>query len=80
MQQIELREALSEAPNAADPFAALDSLRSGVESAYSQQQMDFQAEYQCDNYDDALNSVAKMQFSAKLLYEIEQLEADLEDQ
>ena len=80
MQQIELREALSEAPDAADPFAALDSLRSGVVSAYSQQQVDFQAEYQSDNYDDALNSVAKMQFSAKLLYEIEQLEADLEDQ
>ena len=80
MEQIELREALSEAPEAADPFATLDSLRRGVESAYSQQQAEFQAQYQSADYDDALNSVAKMQFSAKLLYEIEQLEADLEDQ
>ena len=80
MQQIELREELSEVRDNADPFAALESLRSGVAASYREQQSQFQAQYQSQAYDEAFNTVAKMQFSAKLLDEIEQLEADLEDQ
>jgi len=34
MEQIELREALSELNESADPLAALDNLRSDVESKY----------------------------------------------
>ena len=79
MEQIELREALSDVRNSADPFAALDSLRSGVENSYAEQQNQFQAQYQESDFDHAFNTVAKMQFSAKLLDEIEQLEAELED-
>jgi molecular chaperone HscB len=79
MEQIELREALSEVRDSADPFAALDSLRSGVESSYTEQQNQFQAQYQDSDFDHAFNTVAKMQFSSKLLDEIEQLEAELED-
>ena len=79
MEQIELREALSEVRDSADPFAALDSLRSDVESSYTEQQNQFQAQYQDSDFDHAFNTVAKMQFSSKLLDEIEQLEAELED-
>ena len=79
MEQIELREALSEVRDSADPFAALDSLRAGVESSYTEQQNQFQAQYQSSDFDHAFNTVAKMQFSSKLLDEIEQLEAELED-
>ena len=79
MEQIELREALSDVRDSADPFAALDSLRSGVENSYAEQQNQFQAQYQESDFDHAFNTVAKMQFSAKLLDEIEQLEAELED-
>jgi molecular chaperone HscB len=79
MEQIELREALSDVPDSADPFAALDNLRSGVENSYAEQQSQFQAQYQESDFDHAFNTVAKMQFSAKLLDEIEQLEAELED-
>ena len=79
MQQIELREELSEVRDAADPFGSLETLRRGVESGYLEQQCQFQAQYQAGAYDDAFNTVAKMQFSAKLLDEIEQLEAELED-
>jgi len=79
MEQIELREALSEVRDSADPFAALDSLREGVESSYTEQQNQFQAQYQSSDFDHAFNTVAKMQFSSKLLDEIEQLEAELED-
>ena len=80
MQQIELREELSDARDNVDPFAALDSLRAVVESSYSDQQNQFEAQYQSQAFDDAFNTVAKMQFSAKLLGEIRQLEVDLEDQ
>jgi len=79
MEQIELREALSDVRDSADPFAALDTLRSGVEHSYAEQQDQFQAQYQASDFDQAFNTVAKMQFSAKLLDEIEQLEAELED-
>ncbi|MDB3966790.1 Fe-S protein assembly co-chaperone HscB [Porticoccaceae bacterium] len=79
MEQIELREALSDVRDSADPFAALDSLRNGVESSYVEQQNQFQAQYQESDFDHAFNIVAKMQFSTKLLDEIEQLEAELED-
>ena len=79
MEQIELREALSEVRDSADPFAALETLRTGVENSYAEQQNQFQAQYQESDFDHAFNTVAKMQFSAKLLDEIEQLEAELED-
>ena len=78
MEQIELREALSEVRDSADPFAALETLRTGVENSYAEQQNQFQAQYQASDFDHAFNTVAKMQFSAKLLDEIEQLEAELE--
>ena len=79
MEQIELREALSEVRDSADPFAALETLRTGVENSYAEQQNQFQAQYQESDFDHAFNTVAKMQFSSKLLDEIEQLEAELED-
>ena len=63
MEQIELREALSDVRDSADPFAALDSLRSGVENSYAEQQNQFQAQYQESDFDHAFNTVAKMQFS-----------------
>ena len=79
MEQIELREELSEVRDSADPWAALESLRKGVEAGYLEQQNEFQGHYNAQAFDDALNTVTKMQFSSKLLYEIEQLEGDLED-
>ncbi len=79
MEQIELREALSDVRDSADPFASLEELRAGVENSFTDQQNQFQAQYQVSAFDDAFNTVAKMQFSVKLLDEIEQLEAELED-
>jgi molecular chaperone HscB len=79
MTQIELREALAEAPSSAHPLAALEDLRAGVANSYLEQQAEFAGHYESDNFDHALNSLAKMQFSSKLLDEIEQLESELED-
>ena len=80
MEQIQLREQLSEVRDNADPFAALERLRIGVEQTFTALQDRFASEYQLDNDSDAFNTVTKMQFSSKLLYEIQQLEADLEDE
>jgi molecular chaperone HscB len=80
MAQIELREQLSELRDNTDPFAALEELRFGVEQTFTALQDQFASEYQSDKDSDAFNTVTKMQFSSKLLHEIEQLEADLEDE
>ena len=79
MQQIEFREALGDLNESADPTTALDSMRSDVQGQYLQLQNDFEAQHLAANYNDALETVAKMQFFSKLLDEIDQREEELED-
>ena len=79
MRQMALREALSDIRQAAKPLQSLAQLRADVEQGYDEEQEQFHSQYQANGLDDAFNTVAKMQFSAKLLDEIEQLEAELED-
>ncbi len=79
MQQIEFREALGDLNESADPMAALNTMRSDVQNQYLQLQNDFEAQHFDANYNDALDTVAKMQFFSKLLDEIEQREEELED-
>ena len=79
MRQMALREALSDIRQAAEPLQSLEQLRADVEQGYDEEQEQFHSQYQANVLDDAFNTVAKMQFSAKLLDEIEQLEAELED-
>ena len=79
MQQIEFREALGELTESADPMTTLDSMRTDVQGQYLQLQNDFEAQHLAANYNDALDTVAKMQFFSKLLDEIEQREEELED-
>ncbi|MDA0795733.1 MAG: Fe-S protein assembly co-chaperone HscB [Proteobacteria bacterium] len=79
MQQIELRETLSDISNKENPLQSIATLRIGVESTYSELQSEFQRQYESELFDDAFNAMVKMQFFAKLLVEIEQLEAELED-
>jgi molecular chaperone HscB len=79
MRQMALREALSDIREAAEPLQSLEQLRADVEQGYDEEQEQFHSQYQANALTDAFNTVAKMQFSAKLLDEIEQLEAELED-
>ncbi|MDG0968639.1 MAG: Fe-S protein assembly co-chaperone HscB [Porticoccaceae bacterium] len=79
MQQIELREALAGVTSADKPWAALERLRSTVETTYENLQSEFQQFYSAEKFDSAFNTVAKMQFFNKLLQEVEQLEYELED-
>ena len=79
MQQIEFREALGDLNESADPMTAVDGMRTDVQNQYLQLQNDFEAQYIAANYNDALDTVAKMQFFSKLLVEIDQREEELED-
>jgi molecular chaperone HscB len=79
MSQIELRENLEEICASSDPLAGLNSMRGDVQTKYLQLQEDFQVQHSAANYNNALDTVAKMQFFAKLLDEIEQREEELED-
>ncbi len=79
MEQMALREALADLRDQQEPFAALDELRDRARQAYGKLQEAFAVHYGSANYDVALDTVAKMQFFAKLLDEIEILEADLEE-
>jgi molecular chaperone HscB len=79
MKQIEFRETLDDIRDSADPLAELDTMRNDVDAQYLQLQVDFEAQQSTANYNDALDTVAKMQFFAKLLDEIEQREEEVED-
>lgn len=80
MEQMELREALAEVRSDSDPFAAVEALRDRIEREYADLQSEFAHHYDTKAYAKALEVVAKMQFFAKLLDEIELLEDALEDE
>ena len=79
MQQMELREALSEVSEASDPFQALEDIAGQAQIHFEQLQSEFASQYQQQDYEAAVNTVAKLQFYSKLLNEIEQREQDLDD-
>ncbi len=79
MQQIELREALADLRDSSDAASELDSMHGQVQDNYLKLQNDFAAQHSAAQYNDAFDTVAKMQFFAKLLDEIEQRQEELED-
>ena len=79
MQQIEFREALADLRESSDAASELDSMHGQVQDNYLKLQNDFAAQHSAAQYNDAFDTVAKMQFFAKLLDEIEQRQEELED-
>lgn len=79
MQQIELREKLANLAEANDAFAILDEVAGQVESEYIGLQQVFDQQYNRTKFQDAAETVAKMQFFSKLLREVEELEQELDD-
>mgnify|MGYP001822535329 CR=1 FL=1 len=79
MQQIELREKLADASQAGDAFSLLEEVAEEAESEYSALQKVFDQQYSHSLFQDALETVAKMQFFSKLLVEVEQREHELDD-
>ncbi len=79
MEQMSLREALADVREASDPFAALSELEQQAGENYSALQKEFAASYDRKAHEDALGSLAKMQFFSKLHAEIVELEHELDD-
>ena len=79
MRQIELREALSELREAEEPFAELEAVAQDVSSQYVELQETFDRQYHQADFQNAIETVAKMQFFSKLLKEAEQLEQELDN-
>ncbi|WP_461518522.1 Fe-S protein assembly co-chaperone HscB [Porticoccus sp.] len=79
MEQMALREALSEVRDAADPFDALAQIADDASGHYLGLQKRFTGYMKSDEIQDALETVAKMQFFSKLLKEVTALEHELDE-
>ena len=79
MDQMLLREALSEIRTAAKPLPALEALAIDAEQKYLDLQQQFAQQYNAGNYNEAFESVAKLQFADKFINEIAELKTQLED-
>lgn len=74
MEQMELREALSDISDEPDPISSLDQLRDKAQNSYQQYQDVFATRYDEKNWDAAANEVNKMMFAVKLLAELSEKE------
>ncbi len=79
MQQMQLREELSELQDASDPEQALDVFYRDLEGAASGQKNIFSQAYNQQEFDSALAAYAKLQFLEKLRSEAELKESELLD-
>lgn len=79
MQQMQLREELSELQDAKDLEFALDKFYSDLDAAANQQKSIFSSNFAQQQFDAALASYAKLQFLAKLRSEAELKESELLD-
>ena len=79
MDQMLLREALSEVRLSNEPLDALASLSIEAQQKSVDLQQQFAQQYHAGSYNDAFDTLAKMQFAVKFVNNIAQLEAELED-
>jgi molecular chaperone HscB len=79
MDQMLLREALSDVKTDSNPLSAIESLAIEADQRYLELQGEFARDYYAERYDDAFETVAKMQFADKFINEIAQLKTQLED-
>lgn len=79
MQQIELREKLADTVQANNAFSLLEEVAEAAESEYIALQKVFDQQYSESKFQEALETIAKMQFFSKLLVEVEQREHELDD-
>ena len=79
MQQMLLREALTDAKDSANPKEALVSLSIEAQEASAKIQSDFAQYFNTKEYNQAFDVLAKMQFACKFVDDISRLEAELEE-
>ena len=80
LQQMDLREALAEAGDKADPLAELERLETEINDSMKMLQNRFQQDTEKDDLDDAKELVRKMQFLYKAGQEVAELTAAIEDE
>ena len=79
MQQMLLREALSEAKQSENPKQALVSLSIEAQQSAAKIQNEFAQYFNAKDYNQAFDTLAKMQFACKFVNDISSLEAELEE-
>lgn len=79
MQQMELREALEEIPDASDPESALFEFDQQASELYQAQLAELEQLLNDEHWDPAADAVRKLKFIDKLRHEVELLEDSLFD-
>ncbi len=79
MEQMELREALGDAPDAADPYAALDKISAQLNNGRRDSESAFTSAANNADWTEARTVVRQWQFLEKLNSEVQAQEARLDD-
>lgn len=80
MEQMEMREALSEIRSNDDPLAKLDYFSNQIKNKMKNMMESFSIAYESDQLDDAREWIRKMQFMQKAKKEVDELSANIEDE
>lgn len=80
MDQMEMREALSEVQSKDDPLAELDDFSSQIKNKMKNMMEGFSIAHESDQLDDAKEWIRKMQFMQKAKKEVDELSAKIEDE
>ena len=80
MEQMEMREAVSEIRSADDPLAELDNFSRQIKDKMKTMMDGFSQALESDRLDDAREWVRKMQFMQKAKKEVDELSAKIEDE
>jgi molecular chaperone HscB len=80
MEQMELREAIAEVRDKADPLDALDKIASQLKQKATQLLNEFDQSYDRNAFDEAREVVRKLQFINKAQREVSELTEQLEDE
>ncbi|MCW8922776.1 MAG: Fe-S protein assembly co-chaperone HscB [Gammaproteobacteria bacterium] len=80
MEQMEMREALSDVQSKDDPLAALDDFSVQIKNKMQAMAANFSIAYEDDQLDDAKELIRKMQFMQKARKEVDELTAKIEDE
>jgi molecular chaperone HscB len=80
MEQMEMREALSEVREKDDPLAELDRISDELRVKSKNMMADFSSCYEEDRLDEARELIRKMQFTQKAKKEVDELSASIENE